>query len=271
MVPSLAVRGLSYSYFAASHPALRSCSFTVRPGSCCALLGPSGAGNTPLLQVLSGIAGSQITTSEASGSLILGDRRFEPIPRQVLFPMVGFCMADSLVQLSGIKNTVADEVGFALNNLGITEPEYSSRLNAILRRFTLIHLADRNPGTLSGGELRRLMLASILVAEPSILLLDEPVSSLDSAGEHVLASILRSLQKNMTVIIADHQIDFALRVADQIIVLDAGTIVFDGSKEDFLLSLPKFEHLLPTGRWRELMEVEPSATLRPSIRRMISP
>lgn len=271
MVPSIELRDLSYSYFAASRPALRSCSFSVRPGSCCAVVGPSGAGKTTLLQVVSGIAGSHITTSSASGSLLLGDRPFEPIPQEVLFPLVGFCMADSLVQLSGIKNTVADEVGFTLRNLGIKEPEYSNRLRAIMRTLALEHLAERHPGTLSGGELRRLTLASVMVGAPSILLLDEPVSSLDSTAESILASVLQSSKKNMTVIIADHQIEFALRVADQIVVLDGGAVVFDGSKEDFLGSLVNFEHLLPTHRWQELMAAEPSEPLRPAIRRMIRP
>jgi len=271
MVPSITARDLSYSYFAASRPALQSCSFTVQPGSCCAVLGPSGAGKTTLLQVLSGIAGSQITTSAATGSLVLGDREFTPIPRHALFPMVGFCMADSLVQLSGVKNTVADEIGFTLNNLGITGSEYSSRLDNILDKFKLATLADRHPGTLSGGELRRLMLASIMVGEPSILLLDEPVSSLDSTAESVLASVIQSSKKNMTVVMADHQVDFALRVADQIVVLDGGAVVFDGSTKDFLSSLPDFEHLLPTGSWQELMAAEASSNLRPSIRRMIRP
>ena len=271
MVPSVELRDLSYSYFAAGQPALRSCSFKVQPGSCCAVLGPSGAGKTTLLQVLSGIAGSQITTSTAAGSLVVGDREFTPIPQRVLFPMVGFCMADSLVQVSGIKSTAADEVGFTLNNLGITGPEYSSRLDTALRNFTLTHLADRHPDTLSGGELRRLMLASVMVARPSLLLLDEPVSSLDSTTENLLASVLQSRNKNMTVIIADHQIDFALRIADQFIVLDSGTVIFDGNKKDFLGSLPNFAHLLPTIRWQELMAAEPTADLRPSIRRMIKP
>lgn len=270
MGPSITIRNLSYSYFQSGREALHSCSFSVKPGTCCAVLGPSGAGKTTLFQVLSGIASSQISTGRASGSISFGEQTFTPAPERTLFPLVGFFMSDPLIQISGIKDTVAEEIGFTLDNLGIVNPGRSGRLEHVLRQVGLAHLADRHPLTLSGGEMQRVALASILVARPSVLLLDEPGNALDNLGQESLVRSIRTLKTGTTILMADNNLDLALRVADSLVVLDSGKVVFEGGPRGFYQSMRRFEHLLPV-RFRLELENFPKNSLRPALQRMIAP
>ena len=270
MVPTIDIRSLHYQYFEGTPSVLTDINLHVPSGSCAALLGPAGAGKTTLLQVLSGVVGSQFTTGKADGRILIGDQEFLPIPSRVLFPEVGYLMQDASVQLSGIKETVAEELAFSLDNLGITGDERSRRVSAALSEFDLAHLAHRAPSRLSGGELQRVALASLLVSNPSLLLLDEPISALDSMAQQRMVSFIRSAKRTATVLLSDSGIDFALAVADLFVVMDGGRILFTGNRNQFLNSLQSFSHLLPISLWDEVLSQSRRMTVDSRITRIFT-
>lgn len=270
MAPSINIQSLSYQYFEEAPPALRDVTLNIPSGSCAAVLGSAGAGKTTLLHILSGILGSQFTTGKGKGAVTIGNKEFLPIPSRVLFPEVGYLMQDAPLQLSGIKETVAEEVAFTLDNMDISGAERQRRVAEILSALTIGHLAHRKPTQLSGGELQRVALASVLVAQPSLLLLDEPVNALDSLAQHTMTSLVRSIKGKTTVVIADSGIEFALAAADLFLVLDAGQIVFSGTRRQFLDSLDMFSGHLSVVPWKEIVEQSKNTKINPRMSRVLN-
>lgn len=259
--PSITITELNFRYFSFAPAALKGVSFEIPSASFVAVLGPTGAGKTTLLQILSGISGS-LTTSHATGNVAIGTERFDPIPPRVLFPTVGYFMQDPSVQLSGIHDTVEEEIAFTLNNLGVSPQDQSRRVSDILSQMKLSHLAKRHPLQISGGELQKVLIASLLVARPSILLLDEPANSLDPGAQHLLSRMLRSL-RNTTVLFTDYQIDFALQLADNFLVMNSGSILFSGGRSSFLKHLGDFRDILPVASWMDILPSLLDAKKRP--------
>jgi len=262
MAPRITIDNLAYRYFAAGNPVFVGLSLEIPPGTCCAVLGPTGAGKTTLLEILSGIAGSQCKTSVAEGIIQIGENQYEPIPKATLFPGVGLLLQDPDVQISGIRDTVAAEVEFTLEQLSISATDRQRRVRDILADLGLSPLSQRHPLGVSGGERQRIALASVLVASPSLLLLDEPANALDSRSQHLLKGILRSRKETTTIILTDYSIDFALGLADMFVVLAAGRLVFQGTSTDFFKALVSMQDLLPIEYWKLLQSRLPKTRVR---------
>jgi energy-coupling factor transport system ATP-binding protein len=179
----------------------------------------------------------------------IGTARFEGIPGRILFPTAGLVLQDPYVQISGIRDTVYEEVLFTLENLGTTLRNPSESIDSLLNDLGISHLAGRKPTTLSGGETQRVALATIMIAQPQILLLDEPTTALDSAAQNKLRLILHSLRGKTTVLVTDSLVDFGLSVADKFIVLERGALRFNGDRKSFVKDLDKFSGILPVGSW----------------------
>jgi energy-coupling factor transport system ATP-binding protein len=249
MAQRLTVRDLSLQYSASEPKALSSLSLEIAAGSCCAIIGPTGAGKSTLLHCLAGIMRKHHPESLATGQIRLGETLFHGVPDHVLFPMAGLVLQDPYVQISGVRETVYDEVLFTLENLAPIPQDPRQSILSLLKRLGIAHLADRKPTSLSGGETQRVALAAILIAQPPLLLLDEPTTALDSSAQDKLRFILRSLLGKTTVLLTDTQIDFSLAVADQIIVLDHGAIMFQGNPKTLLSQLHSISSTIPVEGW----------------------
>ncbi len=223
-------------------------------GTCCAVLGPTGAGKSTLLHAVSGILGKHHKAGESTGEIWIGDEHYKALPCEMLFPKVGLVMQDPYVQISGINNSVGEEIAFTLENLGHPREVIQEKVESALQILNLAHLASRQPSQLSGGEVQRVALATILVAEPQILLLDEPRNSLDCDSQKNLVHILRALRNRTTIIFTDYHIEFAIAVADTILVVDQGRKVFWGNRFSFLTQLDRFKSILPVDEWQEVMK-----------------
>jgi energy-coupling factor transporter ATP-binding protein EcfA2 len=242
--------------------ALTNVNLTVAPGSICALLGPTNSGKTTLLHAITGVLGSHHREAVASGQIKVGDDAFAPMPDKVLFPTVGLTLQDPYYQISGLCETVVDEISLTLETLNIQGSDIPGRVMVLLDKLGLSHLAHRKPSTLSGGELQRVALANMLVAQPPVLLLDEPSNSLDGTSLRRFASIVCALKESTTTVVADYQLDLALLTADQFIVMDAGRIIFSGNRVQFVDNLSRFRALLPVGQLDQTLRSIPDSTLR---------
>ena len=204
--------------------ALRDISLQIAPGEMLAVIGHGGSGKSTLALLLAGLY------QPTSGKLtICEDHRHDPM----LFRQVGMVFQYPEQQMFG--ESVFEEVAFGARNMG-TPNDYLP--NKVRQALDLVGLdADvfwhRSPFMLSGGQKRRVCLASVLVVNPRIVILDEPTAGLDAGGRRWLADLMRRLhEKGKTVIWVTHDMTEAAELAERIIVLDRGRAVLDGSPAD---------------------------------------
>jgi cobalt/nickel transport system ATP-binding protein len=221
--PVLDVQGLAYAY-PDGHQALFGVDLHVHRGERVALLGPNGAGKTTLVLHLNGILAAGAGRVAVSG-LEVGKRHLAEIRRRV-----GIVFQDPDDQL--FLGSVRADVEFGLRNMGVRGPELDTRVMAALDQVGMADFADRPPHHLSFGQRRRVAVATVLVMEPEILVLDEPSSNLDPASRRELADILRSLE--VTVLMVTHDLPYALELCPRSVVLSDGVVVADGSTYDVL-------------------------------------
>ncbi len=252
MAARVEISSLSLRYSEAAAPALDSLSLAIPDGSCVGIVGPTGAGKTTLLHCLAGILGRHHPELIVSGYVRIGEVSFEGIPRRILFPEVGLVLQDQFVQISGVRDTVFDEILFTLENTGAADERSGARIRSVLRSLGIEHLAARKPTSLSGGETQRVALATILIAQPEVLLLDEPVTALDAAAQSRLSSILKGLRGQTTVLLSDSQIDFPLSVCDFIVVMDYGKAVAFSDPKKLLASEQNLPDVGGWDRWSHL-------------------
>ena len=241
--PALVFDGVTLRYSAAHTPALADISLTIRSGEVTWLYGALGAGCTSLLLAAAGLAPGH-TGGELSGSVrALGIDPHDPRGRAGLVGRIGFVTAVPASQLSGVAATVREEVAFAPANLGWPVGRIEAAAAAALERFGLTRLAERDPAHLSGGELQRVIVASMLALGPALWLLDEPASALDRAGRESLRSLLAAeAGRGAAVVIASEDADTMLGVADRIVVLDGGRVALDGAPASVLAGPAVWQH-----------------------------
>lgn len=254
MVPPVIIERLTFCYARGAAPALHELSVSIPAGTCCAVLGPTGSGKSTLFGILSGVLGAHHKDHEAHGQMTIGTSEYSPIPMAIQFPRVGLMTHDPGVQITGVRATVAEEIRFALDSLHTDTAESERKIGKVLRRLDLVDLAARDPATLSGGELQRVVLAGVLVAEPSLLLLDEPAHSIDAPSLARIAALLRNLKATTTVLFSDVQLELALMAADHFIVLREGELVFSGPRRTFLQKISAFRDILPAEEYLEIRD-----------------
>ncbi len=239
----------SFQYWKDAPFALSDVTVSFPSGSVTAVLGPTDAGKSTLLHAVSGILGSHDSQGIANGTMRIGDSFFGPLPKSVLFPTVGLTIQEPYFQVSGLRETVIEEIMLTLETLGVARGDAEDRSRILLKQFGLVHLASRKPFTLSGGELQRIALATIVVAHPPILLLDEPSYSLDGLALQHLASMIRSWNGDTTVVLADCQLALAMATAEYFVVLNEGKVQFTGNRKEFFGTMENFSSILPVERW----------------------
>ena len=225
---AVSLRGFSFRHVAADRLALDGVTLEVMRGEFVGVLGATGAGVSTLLTALDGVI-PQLVHGEASGSIRVDGLDPLTVPVREMARRVGLVFDDP--ELAASQATVADEVAFGLENLGVPPGEMDPRIIEALEVVGLAGFADRTPATLSGGELQRLAIASAIAAGPAILVLDEPSANLDPAGRRAVYGILHRLnrERGITVLVADRDMELIAVSATRVVVLDAGRVVGDGT------------------------------------------
>ncbi len=219
----LQIEGLGKTYRNAAAPALRGVSFSVRAGQVSALLGPNGAGKSTLINILAGRVTSDAGTIRIAGEeLRPGKPRLRAligiVPQEIRFDFV--FTVEELLQL---------ERGF----YGL--PRDEAHIQHLLERLALADKRRVKTRALSGGMLRRLMIARALVHRPRLLLLDEPTAGVDPHLRRDMYVFLRELNAGgTTIILTTHNLEEAEDLCEQVIVLDQGRVVADESRAAFL-------------------------------------
>jgi cobalt/nickel transport system ATP-binding protein len=253
-------KNMSYNY-PGNIEALRRINFTISSGELVALVGANGSGKSTLLKLLDGL----IFPTEGE-LLAFGQPLFEKTLKVRDFMTefrrkVGLVFQDPDVQL--FSPTVWDEVTFGPLQLGIPKHEVVSRGLEALELLNITHLRERPPYLLSGGEKKKVSLASVLPLHPQVLLLDEPTTGLDPWSQgHLIDFLLQWIDDEKSLVFSTQDLDVVEEIATRVLVMGAEHgIVADGKPEEFLLD-PNF--LLRTNlihehshRHKELMHRHP--------------
>jgi energy-coupling factor transport system ATP-binding protein len=199
--------------------ALAKVSFSISNGEIIGIIGPSGGGKSCLLHCLAGVIAP--TTG-----LILRD--LDPLNRPI-----GLVIQEPEQQF--FLETVYDEVGFALSEKGLSSFEIENRIVSALAQVNYQGDLQKSPFRVSGGEKRRIALASILVMDPFVLMLDEPTAGLDDSGLLMIRRVIQRYRElKRTLLIVSHDLDFLYSEVDRFLLLEQGALVADFEKKDFL-------------------------------------
>src|SRR3954463_6718473 len=208
--------GLSFAYLD-RFPALDDVSFDVAPGETVALLGANGCGKSTLLKLLDGLLFADAGTFTAFGAQVTEDKLEDEQFNQGFRSRVGFVFQNSDAQV--FSPSVREEVAFGCLQLGLDRATTERRVDDVLTMLDIAGLADRAPFQLSGGQKKRVAIASVLVMNPEVLLFDEPTAGLDPRTQQWLIELIVELNAaGKTIVVATHDLDTLDRLADRCVV-----------------------------------------------------
>ena len=224
----LELKNFTFTHKFASVPSLYNISFKIQSGEFVALTGASGSGKSTLLQAIAGFIPTLIK-GETQGELEIDGLLPQQIKAEERLRRVGYISSQPHYQLSGICATVREEIAWSLGNLGVSPSEMQIQTEKMLQEFNLQDLAQRHPSSLSSGQQQRLIIASILVLNPQILLLDEPAAFLDSVEHQRLLDYVLKLasSKKHTIIWASSSLEEA-SYFPRWLQIEKGRLVSDG-------------------------------------------
>ena len=230
----LEVEHLKYRYPHTKKLALDDISFTAEKGEFIGIIGENGAGKSTLSQAFCGLV-PQFYKGAYGGKVTVDGIDAATTPTAELCKKVGLIFQNPFNQLSGAKDTVWDEVAFGLENFGVPAEQIHERLDKVLHQLDIWQFREKNPFDLSGGQMQRVAIASVLAMEPEILLLDEPTSQLDPQGsEEVFHTVELLAKTGITIFMIEQKMEKLASYCDKILLLHEGKqIDFDTPEKIF--------------------------------------
>lgn len=220
-----------YFTYPDGHKAINGMSFLVGHGEAVGIIGANGAGKSTLLMLLMGILFPE------KGEVIVGDTHVTKKTLPMIRQRLGMVFQDPDDQL--FMTTVYDDVAFGPRNYKLDENEVQKRVQDALEQVGILHLKERAPYKLSGGEKRAAAIAAVLSMQPDILIMDEPTSALDPKARRRVIELLQSFKH--TKIITSHDLDMVMDTCQRIIVLKDGQIAADGETLEILTNIELLE------------------------------
>ncbi len=226
-------KNVTFTYEGTDRPALNNVSLAVSPGEIILITGPAGSGKTTLCSCIIGLV-PHFHEGKLSGDVLVRGYNTRRSRVGGLASLVGMVFQDPESQL--VTNSVADEVAFGPENLGVSREEINQRVEMALKATRLQGYDEREPHTLSGGEQQACVIASVYAMHPEIYVMDEPLANLDPEGKAQVLRVVVDLakQRGKTLILVEHSLDEVLPLVERVIVLDKGQIVRDGPVERVL-------------------------------------
>ena len=225
---------ISYKYPLTEENILKNITIGIEKGEFWAVIGKNGSGKTTLCNVLRRFA-PDFYKGELTGRIILENKELKDYTVKEIVQKIGFVFQNPFTQISGVKETVFEEIAFGLENLGLEANHIKNKVEETLELLHIKELRHKNPYELSGGQGQKVALASIIAMEPEILIIDEPTSQLDPQGTEEIFKIINMLaEKGKTIILVEHKIELIGEYAEKVIVLDEGEIILKGDTKDVL-------------------------------------
>jgi len=229
----LQIQRLNFRYPDSPKKALIDIDMEVGEGEILVLAGPSGCGKSTLLRTVNGLI-PHMYGGDYSGEVRVADKVVKESSMRDLAQTVGFLFQNPENQI--FMFTVERDVAFGLENLGVPRAEMRKRVDEAMSLMGIEPLALRPPHELSDGQKQRVALAGVMAMKPKLVILDEPTSLLDPRTAMDLVDLVGKVRKETgtTFVIVEHRLDLLVKVADRMVVMDAGAKVLDGTPREVL-------------------------------------
>lgn len=225
-IPIIMIREIAYTYPNGTE-ALKNINLNIFKGELVAIMGKNGAGKTSLIRTLNGLI---IPTQ---GNIYIENESISSKSIATLSKKVGIIFQNPFHQL--FSNSVEEEIKFSLKSFVLDKEEIQIRINKILHEFDLEKYRKRSPLNLSGGESKKLAIASIICRDPEILVFDEPTLGQDAKEIEFFINLIKNERKRgKTIIIITHNIEFAYEYLPRTILMTDGQIIADGPTKEIL-------------------------------------
>lgn len=228
------IKNFSYKYPLEDKNVLENLNLKIEKGEFWAVIGKNGSGKTTLCNALRRFV-PDFYKGEVTGEILVDGKNLKDFSPKELVTKIGFVFQNPFTQISGVKDTVFEEIAYGLENLAVEKEKIIKRVNETLKLLEIEHLKDKNPQEMSGGQKQRVALASIIVMDPEILVIDEPTSQLDPKGTQDIFKIINIMaKKGKTIILVEHKLELIAEYAEKIVVLDEGKIILSGKASEVL-------------------------------------
>ena len=227
------IKDLNFSY--KNKQIFQKLNLTIKQGSFTTIIGPNGAGKSTLVKLLTGIL-KTYSYVNIDGKILCHDNIKE------IRKIIGVVFENPDDQF--VAETVMDDIAFSLENMKLPKKEIRKRIKNVANYLNIENILEREPHSLSGGEKQLVALASALVIEPKILILDEALTMIDPIVKNWILNLLKDLHNktDITIINVTHDVEESL-YGDDIVVIHNGKIVLNGTKKDVLKEEKMFTKL----------------------------
>ena len=216
----ISVENVNYSY-EKTHPILKNITFTAKEHDCIGLIGANGVGKSTLLRLMVGL------NLGYEGNICVGGIPVVKKNLSAIRKNIGYVFQDADSQI--IASSVQAEVAFGPMNLKLSKEEVRERVDQALEYMDLQDYRSRPPHYLSGGEKKRVSIADIIAMHSEVILFDEPTAALDPLSADMLEEVLEKLSgEGKALLVSTHDVDFAYRWAERVLVFDQGQVIADG-------------------------------------------
>ena len=236
------VENLKYRYPDTEKLALDGITCDIKPGEFIGVIGRNGSGKSTFCQALLGLV-PNFYRGAYGGKVFVDDVEVKNVEVDELCQKVGMVFQNPFNQVTGSKLSVYEEIAFGLENFGIPRDEMKRRIDDSLELLDIAKYKDRAPFDLSGGQMQRMAIASIIAMQPEVIVLDEPTSQLDPQGsEEVFKAVAKLSQKGITVIMVEHKIEKIAAYSDRVMLLDDGKLVDINTPQEIFSRDDLMEH-----------------------------
>ena len=198
------LKNITFAYNQSEGAVLNNFSLTVLKGECLAIRGDNGSGKTMLFRIINGLSFSHEGEYKYNGRIINAEKLKDSREAKLFHKSIGYLFQNPDVML--FNGSVYDEIAFGPRQLGITDAEVNERVNDTMTLLDIEELSEKAPYHLSGGQKKKVAIASVLSLNPDVLILDEPFAGMDQGNKVLLLDLLKQLKSvGKTIIMATHE------------------------------------------------------------------
>ena len=235
------MKNVTYTYPVSEKPSLDTISLVLEKGKIHGIVGANGSGKTTLCNVLIGFCPG-FYNGDFQGDILLDGESISGKDTGELITKIGYIFQNPYSQISGIKDTVYEEIAYGLENLGVERQEIIQRVDRVVELLGIEDIKNKNPFELSGGQQQKVAFASVIVMDPEILIIDEPVSQLDPQSVREIYGLISYLKDHgKTIILVEQKLELLLECADDIAIMKGGKVLLQDTL-DRVVNNPIFYH-----------------------------